>query len=309
MKLQLEFKPEICSRKLIIGDKITLLGSCFSDEMAEQFKKSGFQVESNHLGTIFHPIALANLFLIDDLNLSIIQRDDLFLSWMAAGSIYGLNKGSYLKTLVDLRNELIDSIKKSSFLFVTFGTAYGYEHKEFTTVVANCHKFPSSEFDKILSSTGEMEQSWEMALEKIYEINPEIQVIFTVSPVRHSKDGLVENNRSKARLIEVTNRLTITEKEWYFPSYELVVDVLRDYRFYKEDFVHPTQQTVEYVYHFVEQVFMDSDTREITRQVRKLRELTSHKLLYPESIKSSEFELNTKNKIAKFLAEYPLVNW
>ena len=309
MKLQLDFTPDISPKKITSGNKITLLGSCFSDEMAGQFEKSGFKVESNHFGTIFHPIALANLFLIEDVNLSIIQRDDLFLSWMAAGSVYGLNKESFFKSLVDLRNELKDSIKKSTFLFVTFGTAYGYEHKEFNTVVANCHKFPSCEFDKILSSIDEMEQSWEMALEKIYEINPEIQVVFTVSPVRHSKDGLVENNRSKARLIELTNRLTISEKEWYFPSYELVVDVLRDYRFYKEDLVHPTQQTVEYAYHFVEQVFMDSDTREITRQVRKLRELTSHKLLYPESIKSSEFEVNTKNKIAKFLAEYPLVNW
>ncbi len=309
MKLQLDFNPDISVKKIKIGDKITLLGSCFSDEIALKLIESGFHVCANPFGTIFHPTALANLLLTDSFESTIIQRDDLFFSWIGSGNICDVSKVSLLKKLNDLQISLFEAIRSSSFLFITFGTAYGYERDDYASVVANCHKMPNDSFVKVLSSVGEMLQDWEMSSERIYTLNPTIQLVFTVSPVRHSKDGLIENNRSKARLIELTNRLTISEKEFYFPSYELITDVLRDYRFYKEDLVHPSQQAIDYVYDYVEQVFMDSDTREFTKQVRKLRELFSHKLLYPESIKSTEFELNTKDKIAKFLKENPLVNW
>ena len=309
MKLQLDFHPEISNEKIQIGNKITLLGSCFSDEIAIRLTNSGFHVVANPFGTIFHPTALANLLLTIDLESSVIKRDDLFFSWLAAGSIYSSTKENLIAKLLELQNYLVDSLRNSSFLFVTFGTAFAYEQEEYGSVVANCHKFPASNFKKVLSSVSEMDQDWNLCLEKIYEINPNIKVVFTVSPVRHIKDGIIENNRSKARLIELTNRFSEMTNTIYFPSYEIVIDVLRDYRFYKEDLIHPTNQAVDYIYKQLEYVFMDEQTQKITEQVRKLKANQKHKILYPESIKSVEFENVNNEKIADFLKNNPLVFW
>ena len=309
MKLQLDFHPEISYEKIQIGNKITLLGSCFSDEIAIRLRNSGFHVVANPFGTIFHPTALANLLLITDVESSVIKRDDLFFSWLAAGSIYSTSKENLVDKLLELQNYLIDSLRNSSFLFVTFGTAFAYEHEKYGSVVANCHKLPASNFLKVLSTVSEMDQDWNLCLEKIYEINPNIKVVFTVSPVRHIKDGIIENNRSKARLIELTNRFSEMTNTIYFPSYEIVIDVLRDYRFYKEDLIHPTNQAVDYIYKQLEYVFMDEQTQKITEQVRKLKANQKHKILYPESIKSVEFENVNNEKIADFLKNNPQVFW
>ncbi len=309
MKLQLDFHPEISNEKIQIGNKITLLGSCFSDEIALRMRNSGFHVVANPFGTIFHPTALANLLLTIDLESSVIKRDDLFFSWLAAGSIYSSTKENLIAKLLELQNYLVDSLRNSSFLFVTFGTAFAYEQEEYGSVVANCHKFPASNFKKVLSSVSEMDQDWNLCLEKIYEINPNIKVVFTVSPVRHIKDGIIENNRSKARLIELTNRFSEMTNTIYFPSYEIVIDVLRDYRFYKEDLIHPTNQAVDYIYKQLEYVFMDEQTQKITEQVRKLKANQKHKILYPESIKSVEFENVNNEKIADFLKNNLRVFW
>ena len=309
MKLQLDFHPEISNEKIQIGNKITLLGSCFSDEIAIRMRNSGFHVVANPFGTIFHPTALANLLLTIDLESSVIKRDDLFFSWLAAGSIYSSSKENLVAKLLELQNYLITSLKTSSFLFVTFGTAFAYEQEKYGSVVANCHKFPASNFQKVLSSVSEMDQDWNLTLDKIYDINPNINVVFTVSPVRHIKDGIIENNRSKARLIELTNRFSEMTNTIYFPSYEIVIDVLRDYRFYKEDLIHPTNQAVDYIYKQLEYVFMDKQTQKITEQVRKLKTNQQHKILYPESIKSIEFESVNNEKIADFLKNNPRVFW
>ena len=309
MKLQLDFHPEISNEKIQIGNKITLLGSCFSDEIAIRMRNSGIQVVANPFGTIFHPTALANLLLTIDLESSVIKRDDLFFSWLAAGSIYSSSKENLVSKLLELQNYLTESIRTSSFLFVTFGTAFAYEHEKYVSVVANCHKFPASNFQKVLSSVSEMDQDWNLCLEKIYDINPNINVVFTVSPVRHIKDGIIENNRSKARLIELTNRFSEMTNTKYFPSYEIVIDVLRDYRFYKEDLIHPTNHTVDYIYKQLESVFMEEDTRNITDQVRKLKAYEKHKVLYPESFKTTEFESVKNEKIADFLKNNPKVFW
>ena len=309
MKLQLDLNPTISQKKIQIGDKITLLGSCFSDEIAKKLTESGFQVCSNPYGTIFHPTALANLFLIENFESSIIQRDDLFFSWSSAGLMYDVDKSKLITKLTNTQQELMEYIRNSSFLFVTFGTAFAYENEDYGSVVANCHKLPNSNFIKVLSTVGEMGQDWEICLSRIYELNPNIEVVFTVSPVRHIKDGIIENNRSKARLIELTNRLSEMTEANYFPSYELVIDVLRDYRFYKEDLIHPNNQAIDFVFSHFENVFFESETKEITQEVRKLKALMNHKTLYPESVKSIEFEHNTKRKIEDFSTKYPLINW
>lgn len=309
MKLQLDFTPEISNTKINVGDKITLLGSCFSDEIAIKFKENGFQVCSNPFGTIFHPTAIANLILMEDFSTSVIKREDLYFSWIAASNVYALTELELLEKLKNIQLQLIESIRTSSFLFITFGTSFAYENDAFGSVVANCHKLPNSHFTKVMSSVAEMYQDWEICLAKIYEMNPTIQVVFTVSPVRHIKDGLVENNRSKARLIELTNRLSEMTDAFYFPSYEIIIDVLRDYRFYNEDLIHPNNQSIDFVYSQLEHVFMNQATIDVCFEVRKLRKMENHRLLHPDSVKSIEFIEETKRKIEQFLQKNPLIIW
>ena len=148
--------------------------------------------------------------------------------------IYATNEDELRDKIITLRNRLHDKLSKASLLIVTFGTAWGYRHKSTNRIVGNCHKAPSSDFAKVLTNESEMLEKWSALIEKLRSMNPALNIIFTVSPVRHSKDGLINNNRSKARLIELSHRLTNLENVFYFPSYEIVNDELRDYRFFKK---------------------------------------------------------------------------
>jgi len=309
MKLIIEYTPPKSNVKIDVGDKITMLGSCFSDEIAIHLRNSGFEVLSNPFGTIFHPTALANLITCTNFENSILKRDDLYFSWVSAGTIYDSNPEALEKKLKKLQETLIEFIRKSKFLFVTFGTAYAYENESYGSVVANCHKIPSTNFIKVLSSVNEMFIDWNLALEKIFSLNPTIQVVFTVSPVRHIRDGVVENNHSKARLIELTNQLTTMTAACYFPSYELLIDILRDYRFYTEDLVHPNHQAIEFIYNQLENTYMQPETIQLTEEVRQLKKLQNHKILYPESLKSIEFEKYKNEKVTNFLKNNPKVYW
>lgn len=261
------------------GDGILLTGSCFSDEIANKLKISGHTVYSNPHGTIFHPSILAfNLMdcLNDNEDERIFERDGNFYSWNTSTIISGKNELELKEKLLRLKLEYRQKLITSKVLIVTFGTAWGYELVEKQEIVANCHKMPAQLFTKFLSSPYELVQDWILALEQIRAINPEIHIVFTVSPVRHSKDGLIENNLSKARLLEAVHQLCLEENTSYFPSYELIIDVLRDYRFYKEDRVHPNHEAIQFVWEKFEQTYSIESTIELNRSVEKINKLAQH---------------------------------
>lgn len=279
------------------GDGILLTGSCFSDEIANKLKLSGHSVYSNPHGTIFHPSILA-FNLMDCLNENkderIFERDGHFYSWNASTLISGKSEAELQEKLLRLKLEYRQKLETSKVLIVTFGTAWGYELAENQEIVANCHKMPTQLFNKFLSSPYELVQDWILALEQIRAINPDIHIIFTVSPVRHSKDGLIENNLSKARLLEAVHQLCLEENTSYFPSYELVIDVLRDYRFYKEDRVHPNHEAIQFVWEKFEQTYLIKSTIELNRSVEKINKFAQH---IPSGNEEKHHELiNTKRK-------------
>lgn len=285
------------------GDGILLIGSCFSDEIAGKLKTAGHKVLSNPHGTIFHPGALAyNLMdaLNDELDSRIFEREEKFYSWNTSTVISGETKEELQRKLSEIKASYREQLKSAKLLVVTFGTAWGYELQENNELVANCHKMPQQLFGKFLSSPYEIVQDWILALEKIQAFNPELEVVFTVSPVRHTKDGIIENNLSKARLIEAVHQLSYENKCQYFPSYELVIDVLRDYRFYKADKIHPSEEAVNYIWNHFQTTYFSTKSIEINQEVEQIQRMKQH---MPSNNELHQQKIN--DKIAAFLARHP----
>lgn len=284
-------------------DDILLLGSCFSDDIGAKFSYFGFNSLSNPYGTIFHPEVIARNILeglSDQMKVRQVERDEILLSYNSGSQIYGTDSEQLVKRLNERKELLKKYLSSSKVIFITFGTAWGYIERETGEIVANCHKAPSQNFEKKLSSIEEMEGQWTEAIKKIKQGNPEVKIVLTVSPVRHSKEGLVENNRSKARLIELVNRLSGISDVYYFPSYEILIDELRDYRFYKKDLVHPSAEAVEIIWERLIEHILDEKDVNLLELISQYRSMCEHVLMHPESSNASSFEnrkVDLKEKI------------
>lgn len=261
---------------------ILLLGSCFSDEIALKFANSGFHVDSNPMGTIFHPLPIARFieFCCSNNDLSqdhLIESNSRFSSWEASTSVNFPSSNELIDYLNQVKSNWNDRLKNASHLFLTFGTAWGYERGNYG-IVANCHKFPSTDFVKRLVQAEEIIAVFDAVLKKINVQFPQLTVVFTVSPVRHVRDGLIENNRSKAELIKAVHELVLNnECASYFPSYEFIIDVLRDYRFFKRDRVHPSDEAVDCIWNELLNAFANEETRILTEKVNRFRKMEQHK--------------------------------
>lgn len=285
------------------ADDILLLGSCFSDDIGAKLSYYGFNSLSNPYGTIFHPYVIARNILeglSDQMKVRQVERDEILMSYNAGSQIYGTDSEQLVKKLNERKELLKKYLISSKVIFITFGTAWGYIERETGEIVANCHKAPSQNFEKKLSSIEEMEKQWTEAIKKIKQGNPEVKIVLTVSPVRHSKEGLVENNRSKARLIELVYHLSGISDVYYFPSYEILIDELRDYRFYKKDLVHPSAEAIEIIWErLIEHILNEKDVN-LLELISQYRSMCEHVLIHPESSNASSFEnrkVDLKEKI------------
>ena len=293
MDFQLKFNIPESHLKIEFSDPIVFLGSCFSDEMSLLAKQHGFHVTANPFGTLFHPLAIAQNMLDalqDKADTNIVRHEDIYFDYSCSGKIFGMSENELKEKVLFLRNDLKRELKTASYLFVTFGTAFAYHLNETNQVVGNCHKQPSHTFSKKLTEIEEIVSIWNNVISEIKRFNPKIEICFTVSPVRHSKDGLHENNLSKSSLILAINQLMSKNEINYFPAYELVNDVLRDYRFFKEDFVHPNQQAIQFVWEKFMQTFLKSETLQLAKKVKDLKLAMQHKLQYPESKMALDFQ-------------------
>ncbi len=291
-----------------IGEKLVFLGSCFSEDIATKFRNAGFDVLSNPFGILFHPTAIANVLLLDNFENTVFERDGLWFSWVASSTVYSTTKSGLIYLLEDQQNLLIQYLKISTCVCITLGTAFEYQLIENNLVAANCHKMPASLFDKKITSLYELERVWGLAIAKIRTFNPTINIVFTVSPVRHIRDGIVENNRSKSRLFELISALEVDNIN-YFPSYEIVIDELRDYRFFKADGVHPNELAVNYIWEKFMYWIISKDSISVIQEVQKMRLFFAHKSIHPESNSSKKLEQTKNQKLTDFLNRYPLIVW
>ncbi|MNJ90779.1 GSCFA family protein [compost metagenome] len=297
--------------KIQHGDSIVQLGSCFSTNMTYWFKRAGFQVLDNPLGVIFHPVPLAKQILLafGKAELSeFVQKEDVFVSYDASSAVYAMSSSGLEDSVKDQLQVLRTSLEKAKILIVTLGSAHGYRLKKSGKLAANCHQQPQSLFDKELSQAEEMKSDWELAISVLKQLNPEIQIVFTVSPVRYIRDGLMDNSLSKSELFRLVCLLK-NDSTHYFPSYELVNDVLRDYRYFETDGVHPTDQAAEFVWDFLSQELFSDQTNALIAEIMKLRRMEEHRLLYPESKKAEEYRNMVTQKRESFLSQNSVVVW
>ncbi len=294
------------------GEGILFIGSCFSDEIATKAKFAGLNVSSNPFGTIFHPSLIARFISesIDYKNTErLLTRDDLYLSWDANSTVYAFTDNNLKEKLSLLRTDFISQLISAKALFITFGTAWVYRLVSDNQLVANCHKVASDQFQKELSTVDELVHEWGGVLKQLKSLNPNLKVVFTVSPVRHSKDGLIENNQSKAILIETIRRLKVTTNCSYFPSYEIMIDELRDYRFFKQDRVHPSEEAVDYIWRRFESTYFSIQTIELNSKVSQLRRSFLHRSIHEDSIENRTRKESLDSKIACFLNLNKKVTW
>lgn len=269
-----ELRPELSHSK-----GLAFLGSCFSDEIAGKANYTGFSAVSNPVGTVFHPLALAR-FLSNCLIENPIERidsiEDRFISWDASSKFCEGNRWGLLTKLTETRKAFKHALSSSSHLFITFGTAWGYLLKEDGIIVSNCHKAPAQSFTKSLTVAEEIVNSWLPIIEEMNRLFTDLTIVFTVSPVRHVRDGLVENNQSKAVLIDAVRQMCAKTESVYFPSYEIVIDELRDYRFFKQDRIHPSEEAVDYVWNRLVESSCTIETKGMIEEVVRYRKLKAH---------------------------------
>lgn len=287
---------------------LVFIGSCFSEEIGRKALNNGFDALVNPGGTIFHPLALAELlnWVLDDAqNFNIFQREDVWLSWLTSSTVYAMSEADLELKLKQLRAELLTYLQISSHLFVTFGTAWAYQLKRSQKVVANCHKQAAALFTKELSEITTLTDVWKCLILKIQALNPQLEIVFTISPVRHSKEGLLENNRSKARLHLALESILQQNNCSYFPSYELLIDVWRDYAYFKTDGVHPNSTAIEHVWaHFLDGAAHEQ-TKDIITEWERIVAIAQHQILFPESAAAKKHSFALEAKKQAFFAKYP----
>jgi hypothetical protein len=305
--LFLRFDIPTSTDQFTFGERILFLGSCFSDEMANRAVYSGFSCESNPLGTIFHPEPMYRFLenvLKQETDCNLLSRDGCWFCWDASTSLSGSSSPELKETIQRIYADWFTYLKKSRMLFVTFGTAWGYHRKGDLKVVANCHKQPSTLFEKRMSHSHEICEKWVPLIEKLKTLNPELVVVFTVSPVRHIRDGLVENNRSKAVLHDAVRALCEQTGAGYFPSYEILIDQLREYRFYKSDRVHPSEEAVLIIWQKFLNCYTDLETNSKVKLIEAFRKFSSHT---PSIFHAVEHENEIERRKMELISKIPNV--
>ncbi len=296
MKFRTEVNIKESENKIEVDDKIFSIGSCFASEMTDILRKGQLQTLNNPFGTIFNPYSI-NLAL-KRLHSSqfytheeLISYNDEFISLDHHTSF---NTRFVHQTLEKINNQIIEGnyfLQDTNWVIVTYGTSFIYEFEPQKRLVANCHKIPQVFFKKRLLSQKELTDSISETISNLKDICKEnVQILFTISPVRHTKDGMQENMLSKSKLITALHEVILDTKNChYLPSYEILMDDLRDYRFYKEDMIHPTTQAVNYIFDKFGEAYFSKETQDFLKENFKINRALEHKTNDEKDPKYIEF--------------------
>ena len=298
------------------SSKILSLGSCFAVNMAEKFDYFKFQNICNPFGILFHPLAIEKI-ISKAINLDFFTEEDIFFyneRWHCFdvhSDLSNVSKEEFLQTLNELIKVTNKQITEASHIIITYGTSWVYRNKHSEKVVANCHKVPQNQFDKEILSVETIEKSIQNAFDLIEKVNPNCAIIFTVSPVRHIKDGFVENQRSKSNLISALHSAFDIQHltKAYFPSYEIMMDELRDYRFYAEDMLHPAQVAIDYIWERFSETNISENAFPTMEAVETIQKGLSHRAFNPNSESHLKFLNQLELKINKLKNEFPFMKF
>ena len=296
MKLYTSVDIAPSARQVGYGDKILLLGSCFADNIGAKFSEHYFQTTVNPFGTLYNPASIAAA-ITNIGNSQLVEHNGLWHSMMHHGAFSDKDKEQLIARCEQSRALLQRALMEASTVVVTFGTAWVYEMED--RVVANCHKLSANRFTRRCLTVNEIVEMWQPIVASI----PDKHWIFTVSPIRHVKDGLHANQISKAILLQAVDQLG----QSYFPSYEIMMDELRDYRFYAEDMVHPSAVAVEYIWQRFVDTYMNKDTQTEMRVLNQLWRDNQHRMLHPDTDEARTFVQRLAERKAQLQQRYPWI--
>ncbi len=298
--------------------KIVSLGSCFAENMGDKFSYFKFQNSVNPFGIIFNPVSIENLLsrIVNKQQFTekdIFFHNDLWHCFEVHSELSNSNKEELLQILNRIIEQSNNQLLEASHIIITYGTAWIYRNNESDKIVANCHKVPQKQFSKEILSVEKCVVAMQNTLDLIQKINPNCKFIFTVSPVRHIKDGFVENQLSKSHLITAIHKIVQTERfklmNEYFPSYEIVMDELRDYRFYGEDMLHPNQLAIDYIWERFSQTNISEDSSGIINEVAMIQKDLNHRPFNANTEKHQQFLSKLEIKIKKIQAQFPFMDF
>lgn len=296
--------------------EILSFGSCFAENMGEKFEYFKFRSHVNPFGIIFNSVSLEKVIrrsIAKDYftEQDIFEHNELWHCFEVHSELSNPDKEIFLTNLnrlIDATNQLINS---SSHFVITLGTSWVYKYLDSDEIVANCHKIPQKQFKKELLSVEAIEQNLENIISLITSVNSGAKFIFTVSPVRHSKDGFIENNVSKSHLIAaiykiINDKITVAE---YFPSYEIMMDELRDYRFYAEDMLHPNLLAIDYIWSRFSENYINPKEFTVMEKVSDVQKAIRHRPFNPDSASHQKFLENLNQKINTLAQDYPFMKF
>jgi len=314
MEFRRELQLPAFKEQINIKNKLMLCGSCFTENLGEKLAQMLFQVEMNPNGILFNPKSILNSInsYIENKH---YQSSDFFLhnevyySWQHHSRFSNLNPEKLSSEINQTQDNAHHWLKSCDWLILTLGSSFVYELAT-GEAAANCHKMPANFFSRRLMSSNEITQDFFELFNKLADFNPKLRIILTISPVRHLRDGFVENNRSKAMLIQAVHQLAESfSNVFYFPAYELVLDDLRDYRFYAEDMTHPNYLATQYVWEKFIASFIDKESIGWMKEINTINAARAHKSFHPETNAHQLFLQKNLDKLTDLKRQLPELNW
>lgn len=301
--------------KIGYSDKILMLGSCFTEYIGAKFSRAKLNVLVNPLGIMFNPESIAATIdrAIDGAMVSpneLFCNNGLWCNYNFHGSFSSVDKTEAIQKMNLALNQASTIIKEATTLIITFGTAFVYKNIENNKVVANCHKVASTNFTRSRLTVESIVERYTELINKLLLINPKIQIVLTVSPVRHLRDGAHQNQLSKSVLLLATEQLTTQFNcVHYFPAYEIILDELRDYRFYETDMVHPSGQAVEYIWELFSQRHFTSADIALMQQIDKMQNAVDHRPINPKTNDFQTFIKRQKQILDQLSSQNPQIDF
>ncbi len=314
MKFRTEIKCKPVSQQIDHESKIVLLGSCFSEHMEAKFDHFKFDSFSNPFGILFHPLAIEKA-IKDCISEAYYSKSNLLEHnnlWLSLNHHSKFDHTDPEKTLIAINQNIKHghlALKKASHVIITLGTSWVYKWNEDGQIVGNCHKIPQKRFIKKLLTSEEILSSLKGIIEKVKSINNQVDFIFTLSPVRHLRDGFIENALSKALLLKAIHELKEDSCVHYFPAYEIMMDDLRDYRFYNSDMIHPNETAVGYIWELFVNSWLSDASRKLMLEIDEIQRSLAHRPFDSGSEAHKRFILVLEEKIDQLEIRHPQIKF
>lgn len=296
-----------------------LVGSCFTEQIGNKLGQHKFSIIENPNGILFNPVSISKAVITYAENKTYGENDlfyynELWGSWQHHTKFSNIDKSKALDAINQSQQKANAFIKEADWILLTLGSAFVYEdtnvdgQENYKNVVANCHKVPADKFNRRLLDVSEIRNVLAEMIQEVKKINLAVNFIFTISPVRHLREGFIENNRSKAALIQAVHSLINETDVFYFPAYELVIDDLRDYRFYAEDMVHPNYAATNYVWEKFMASCIDEPTQQLMKEIAVIVAAKNHKPFNPGSEQHKKFLRNNLERVQTVKNKFPYIN-